>query len=667
MKRNRIAQVMMLVIAMTVLGFVSPLKALEPNVKMGKPTHEELTMTVYEPDPEAEAVYLLKSTDVEFAYPSNHFVVRYNHKRRIKVLKQEAVDLGDVTIVYYDDTKAGRSRESVTGVKASVYNLEDGKVVRSKLTSELKDKERVDNFHSCIKFSVPNVRVGSVIEYEYTVQSESAFSIDTWYAQGSYPVYFAEYTCTVPQYFGYLLSNTGVCHLDYDESDVPFVINNSLGMLRANAKTFHFLKDEIPALKDDEFVWCINEYRSRVKSELSFLNFPGSGFESYTQTWFQVDSLLFRDDDFGGLYKMKNPLAEEQAALALSDTLSAKQITARLRDLLMSRVKWNEHYGLWAENGKKLIKEGTGNSASIHMTLMSMLREAGLKATPVLLSRRTLGRLPFAYASLTSLNAMVLAVEDPADSTMFYVDATAEGYPVGVLPPSMLVERGRFLPGMMGQWVDLTNSSISYENSQTLATITADAMMKGTSTTIYRDQAAASFRKDYRNRNDSADYVGQKATKHNLEIDDYRLKYIEDSGNRVEENITFSKDFSSSSDRIYVNPFFFLDMTSPFKAEKRELPVEFACQVSRKHNIIIELPDNYEVEEMPKSITLKMDDGKMSCRVLCNQENNKLNFVFNYSRKTLFYGVEEYQSLRDFWHTAETTCQSMVVLKKKGL
>ena len=50
------------------------------NMKFGKPTKEELQMTVYEPEPEAEAVVLCRLTDVEYTVQMTSYLVDYHEK-----------------------------------------------------------------------------------------------------------------------------------------------------------------------------------------------------------------------------------------------------------------------------------------------------------------------------------------------------------------------------------------------------------------------------------------------------------------------------------------------------------------------------------------------------------------------------------------------------------
>lgn len=64
-------------------------QTLEPNLKWGKPTEAELTMTSYAPDPDAEAVVLCSQTEIGYDLVDRSFKVTRHEKRRIKMLKEE--------------------------------------------------------------------------------------------------------------------------------------------------------------------------------------------------------------------------------------------------------------------------------------------------------------------------------------------------------------------------------------------------------------------------------------------------------------------------------------------------------------------------------------------------------------------------------------------------
>ena len=653
-------------ILLILLTLILPLEAmaLDVNKKFGKPTDEEMSMTVYAPDPDADAVKLYSNTDVQFDFMVDDFWVVYRVKERVKVLKPEGASAADVTIVFYDP-QGSSNGDRISGVKGSAYNLEDGKVVRSKLTGDLKSKERVDKYYSQVKFSIPNVKVGTVIEYEFQRQSPYIYTISDWDAQCAMPVFFTEYTITIPEWFNFNTAMHGRATITGSRKDDTFKAVLPGGLLTCAATAHHFEGKELPAVKDDDYIWCVDDFMTKVEHDLRSINISGSYYKNFQSTWEDVDKMMMGDEDFGKYFNMDNPLAKEQADLKL-DGLTAKEKTEKLRDLLLAYYTWDQSYGLYSISPRKLQKEGTANSCTLNFALMSMLRDAGITACPVVLSRRSKGRLPYAHPSVSALNTMVLAVADAADSTVFYVDAAAKGYPVGTLTANELVDRGRMLnKAGHASWVDLRNCCDGKVITSAKATITPDGMLQGSYNAVYRGVAAGHYRDIYRDVTDSVAYVEHFATSNNVEIDSFELTGIDSNSDEVKEDLTFSRSLNTDDERIYLNPFLFIDATNPFKAETRDLPVEFMYNTMNRQTIQLTLPEGYVVEELPSSFTLVMPNEDMNARMRVRQSGNTLVINYNFSRKTLLYDTDNYSYLRDFWATAELKLGEMIVLKKQ--
>lgn len=636
--------------------------ALEVNKKMGKPTNEELTMTEYAAWPDAEAVKLYSQTDVQFEFMTD-FMVVYRVKERLKVLKPEGTGVGDVTIVFYDPEGSSEG-DRISGVKGAAYNLEDGKVVRSKLTGDLKTKERIDRYHSQVKFSIPNVKVGTVVEYEFQRQSPHIYAISDWYAQGARPVAFTEYTITIPEWFNFSTEVRGRASLVGKRDLGDFRATVAGGILSCSATVNHFEGHDLPPVKDDDHVWCVEDFMAKVEHDLRSISITGAYYKNFQSTWEDVDKMLYGDEDFGRRFDMDNPLAKEQADLSL-DGLDTKEKTAKLRDLLLAYYTWDKTYGLYALSTKRLQKEQQANSCTLNLALMSMLRDAGIRACPVVLSRRTKGRLPYGHPSVAALNTVVLAVAE-TDSTSFFVDAAAKGYPVGSLTPDELVDRARLLSGDgRGQWIDLRNSSVGRARTLVTATLTPEGELKGECNALYHDVVAGEMRDMWRNVKDSADYVQRLASMRNVEIGEYTLEGTDTNAPDVNEHLTFTRTVDTDGEHIYLNPFLFIDPTNDFKAETRELPVEFAFPINDVNTVQITLPEGYEVEEMPQSATFMMPQKDMHCRVRFKLAGQTLTVSYVLTRKTLLYDTGDYGNLRDFWAGIEAKCNEMIVLKKK--
>ena len=68
---------------------LSQAQSITPNLKWGKPTDEELKMTEYAADKDADAVMLCHQTSVNYTFMEGGFKVYYRYHARLKVLKPE--------------------------------------------------------------------------------------------------------------------------------------------------------------------------------------------------------------------------------------------------------------------------------------------------------------------------------------------------------------------------------------------------------------------------------------------------------------------------------------------------------------------------------------------------------------------------------------------------
>ena len=221
------------------------------NMKFGKPTKAEMQMATYEADPNADAVVLCRLTDVEYSIQQTGYLVDYREKFRIKVLKPDGARFAKVVIPYLKNTpidnrnssskmllkttatdnnsvsssfdeQAGAmttadldrySEESIEDIKATAYNLQGSKVVKSALKKEAVVETKIDDQHYQVEFTIPDVKEGTVIEYEYTLHSELFWLLHDWFAQGEIPVVYAKLDMNIPRYLLFNLEEHGIQRL----------------------------------------------------------------------------------------------------------------------------------------------------------------------------------------------------------------------------------------------------------------------------------------------------------------------------------------------------------------------------------------------------------------------------------------------------------------------
>lgn len=653
------------------LAHAGSLSAYDVNQKWGKVSDEEMAMTVYPKDTSAKAVVLYQQRSSNFEYRStsgfriNHFVTM-----RIKILRTEGKDEGTVIIPYY--YRSGGDRETITGVEGWTYNLVDGKQVKTKLSKEYMFDEEINSRFHQLKFSFPDVKVGSVIEYKYMQSTDEVYYLPDWDIQRDIPVLNSAFKINIPEYFEHNIAVKGFELLDIKESSegTQFNLGNDDGgspvIIACRTRVIQCVAQDIPALRDEDYVWCLDDYLSGVRFELSGTRFPNTTYKPFTQSWSGLEKTIWEETDMPLFLKTPNPWKAETAKL-IENVTNEKEKIDLLFDFVKKHVRWNENYALIGANPKEAVKSGIGSNAQINFLVMSVLRDAGLDTYPVLLSRRNNGRLPMTHPSITKLNTFVVAAVTK-DSSIYYMDGSSKFGGINVLPPNLLVHNARvFDDRTSDKWVNLNKLEKNFEISNIQASIDKDGLFSGTRTTFYSNQLAYDYKSRFASAKDSVDFIKQIQNKHDVVIDSFNVVGKEPMSAKVEERMVFNKQLELSGSYIYVNPMVFKHMTeNKFTQTERKLPIEFPYPVGYQTICSIQIPDDYQVEELPKSVKYVLTGNKAICQFLAQQTGNTVVFKYAFQVLQTIYPETDYSILQEFFGQAVAKNNEMLVLKKKA-
>lgn len=96
------------------------------------------------------------------------FELKTEIKRKVKILNREGFDKATISIHLYNSSKAS---QSVKNIMATTYNLVGNTIVSTKIDKKDIFEEKYDENHTLVKFTLPNIKEGSVIAYSYTLSS----------------------------------------------------------------------------------------------------------------------------------------------------------------------------------------------------------------------------------------------------------------------------------------------------------------------------------------------------------------------------------------------------------------------------------------------------------------------------------------------------------------
>lgn len=637
----------------------------------GKITMEEMNMTTCDIDSSASAVVLMKDGFTQFLYKdlTGQFVHEYTYRAKIKILKEEGLKYCENSIFYYVG-KQMDSREELRGLSGTTYNLENRKITKTKLSKEFIVEEEHDEENKRTKFTMPGAKVGSVIEFKYTITSPFNYSIRDFDFQSYIPVKYVKYEIIIPEYFKYSTptqgyervvskeepTNVRISMRLRDEYNRPFTYDDNC----SGVKQTHVGKD-LPAMKQEPYLWSRGDYISRLSFELRSFQFKYSMVKQYSTTWADIDKRLFELRSFGGNLK-KTGIFKNDPKPATQDIAAATKIIMELR----SKVKWNDKSSMSGGNLDKIMKEGLGDSGDLNFLGINALNAAGFDAYPIILSTRSNGRIPLTHPSITAFNYTILGVT--INDKMYTIDV-ADKYSIwNVLPSKTMVTQGRIMQKDRTRWVDLSTSSKGIEYTMSMYKFDESGQLVGDITTVYRNKSAYEFRKDYYlQHKDEADYIDKLTKTIGLPIENFKTENISTPIGEIKRKFTIKPENKTGDDLIYIDPMIIKHITeNPFKAEERKFPVQFDYLQDYIQSINIVIPDGYIVEELPTSITYILDEEnsiKFTYHITANE--NSVSIRYNYSLNNLLILPDKYQILKEFYAKIMEKCSEVIVLKKK--
>ncbi|MFV8467235.1 DUF3857 domain-containing protein [Flavobacterium sp. LB1P62] len=655
-------------VALFLLLMVSVVKAQE--LKLVKVTIAELEEKQYSKDTVAVAAILYKKGRTFFTYNvKTGFAANHEFTFRIKIYKKEGLHWADFEVPYYIGYEKLKE-DYLTFNDAVTYNLEGGTIVKTKLNNEGSFKTKVNENWKKASISLPNVKAGSIIEFSYLLKSENIVKFPVYDIQYTIPVKYSEYRTEVPEYYIYKTLLKGYVDVQseskYENGSVNYNNEyNQSNTMRYKQINNSYIAKDVPAIKEEEYVDNLKNYKASIHNELERTRFPESPVKDYTITWEGVAKTIFESKDFGEQLKVSSFLIND-LGLILKDIDSKEERLKVIFKFVQEKMNWNNEYGYYTDKGVlKAYADRTGNVAEINFILISMLRLAGISADPVLISTIEHG-VPV-FPSRTDFNYVVAMAE--IDDKQILLDATHNYTTQNILPLNALNWKGRLIKqdGTSNE-INLVPTVPSVVNYNLSAKVYASGEISGEIKSRKSNYEAYRFRDKYAGMN-SDSYIEKLEHSYNgIEISKYTIvNKNTDLLKPVDESFAFKSTNQSEiiGEEIFLNPLLFFTLhKNPFVQDKRKMPIYFGYPIQNRYNISIEIPEGYQVESLPKGINLSMGDGSFSFKYFLEKKENRIQIVVQSETKNAVVSAEDYLMLKDFYQQIMYKQKEKIVLKK---
>jgi len=648
------------------------------NYKFGKVTENDFKESESLLDSLAPAEVLFSKKNVLYEYNSvdGWRLVTEIHKR-IKINTKKGFKYATHSVSLYQNK--GTS-EIISGLKGYTYVYNGNKIAKEKLKKKSIFKEKSSDSWKNVKFTMPSIKEGVIIEFKYSISSPFYHFIDNVVVQEDIPVKKLEVTLEIPEYFVFKKEVKGYLPVAIKQSRQSRTINYSYrqgksgravgkekvaGSVDLGENVFIIEKENIPALKEEPFVSNINNYRSEVVFELTFTKFPNSQVKTYATTWKDVTKTIYKSISFGRELNKENYFKNDVSALLKNAKTDGEKIMT-IFQYVKSKVKWDGNAGKYTKKGvKKAYKEGVGNVADINLMLTAMLRFAGLNANPVLVSTRGNGAPIF--PTLKGYNYVVSSVIFQ-DGKYILLDATEKYATPNILPVRALNWEGRVVKkGGDSFTIPLETNKHATENNKLNVKITDDGDAEGFLISVFENHDAFNFRRRY-NPVKEEEIRSELEEKYNIEIDALKIINKNDILKPVVVRLKFTSEdlLEEIGNKIYINPLLFLANTkNPFKSIKRNFPIDFKYPLKELNTIVIKIPENYSIVSHPTSFAVALPENLGIFKYIIKAEGKTIRVSTTVQINRGVIPQDYYPELKEFFNKFTQKQSEKIVIEKK--
>jgi len=576
-----------------------------------------------------------------------------NQHVRIKVLTEEGKKFANVEIPYSKtDTWIRKIQARTIQPDGTIKNF-DGQTFDKLLV-------KVHRYDVTAKtFTLPDVRVGSILEYAYTKEWNGLGSLARWPIQRDLPAMHEHYSFK-PWHGPIALL------LMYIANGLPPNIKPTFAHEKYDLEL-----NDIPAFEEEPLA----PPEELIRRQITY--FYAMGNQTTEEYWKTIgDSFSDDVEDFMKERPAIVAAAKEITAGAATPEEKLRKIYVKvqsLRHLSYEREKTDAELKKEKLRDNKraedVLRNGYGYSSELNKLFIALARAAGLQADPVLFGDRAeplLKEIP-SYEQFDHLGAVVTI-----DGKRRYYDPGIPYLPFGMLRWNNVFNMALIDAKKKLDWVETSDVPAS----QNVTTRTADLHIDGDALagTLHMEmtgETALQHRLDLR-------FDDEAAQKKSLE-DEVKKWLPEGSTVKLtklagmsgsEEPIVADFDVSAAnvvsltgSRQLLPLSVFETTAKNPFTAEKRKHPFYIDFPYEIVDAVTVQLPEGYQVETLPD--TVKRDAGALTYSSESKRGDKSITFSRKLYFDTAYIAASSYPALRRFMSEVTTADQASASLRKQ--
>lgn len=205
----------------------------------------------------------------------------------------------------------------------------------------------------------------------------------------------------------------------------------------------------------------------------------------------------------------------------------------------------------------------------------------------------------------------------------------------------------------------------SYNSHTTKAKINPDGTVSG----VYQDQdeglLALNAKESFDENPDK--YKKQYKENFSVDFDNINSRVLEGGEFRSTMSFTSNNMIDNLGKRKIINPLLFLHQTTNDfdQQEERKYMIDFISPISKTKIVEIEIPEGYEVADLPKSKKIVTEDKEISYSYTVEKKENRIITISEYQIASADYPKEYYPAFKQIWKViSDSENQVMSLIKK---
>ncbi len=638
-----------------------------------KPTPEELAMKEVPGYPGAPAVILFK----EAVTKDDLHVVQ--HYERIKILNEKGKDYANVELRFASskgDSYFLGDDKSITDIMGRTIHA-DGTVIPFTGKPYLKTLENAKKYKDQARvFTLPDVEVGSIIEYRYAVRTDDhAFEAPDWYIQAD--------IFTRAAHFAWFPTNKELTSEKGSINSITWFPLLPPGVTLkprempapgGTQQVYELTVKDVPPAPSEEYMPPLRSFTYRVL-------FAYSPFRTAAEYWKAEGKTFSKDvDSFAGPDGSLRAATDGVIAGATTQNAKLEKIYAAV--MAMENTDFTRDHGRNEDkaeglgkvsNAGDVFKHGRGSSTQLTEMFIGMARAAGMKAYAMLVPDREYRLFTPSWLSFAQFDNMIAIVV--VDGKEQFFDPGQRYCPYGHLAWQDTLVHG--LRQTEGGTEFVTSPGDNYQATKTerVADLKMDERgeISGRINMTYAGYTALQWRQRALRGDEESVKLSlrdslQEMVPKSMEVTVSSIENLKDYDKPLIVHYDAKGSLGTSTGKRLILPanVFTASASGTFPHQKRELPVYFHYPQTVLDVMRIKFPGTMAVEAAPEDTKTKFKE--MGQYVLHAQKDpNSITVRRAYLFNTVIVPVEEYSDLRTFYSEFETKDKDSIVLKAGGV